>query len=123
MVLNFGSDTPIFLQIAEEIENAILSGILDTEMQIPSTTEISVNYKINPATALKGVSKLVEEGILYKKRGLGLFVMQGAREKILEKRKAAFYEAFVLPLMTEAKKLAISKNEIDEMIRRGSNDE
>lgn len=119
MVLNFNSDTPIYLQIAEEIENAILCNAYCDEDQVPSTTEISINYKINPATALKGVSRLVEDGILFKKRGVGMFVAKGAKERILGKRKQMFFEAYVMPLVSEAKKLTVSKNELDEMIKRG----
>lgn len=117
------SDVPIFIQIAEQLENAVLSGALDEDMQVPSTTEISVSYKINPATALKGITRLADDGILYKKRGLGMFVAKGAREMILEKRKHLFCEKFVMPLLSEAKKLSISAEEINEMIRRGLDDE
>lgn len=119
MVLNFESDTPIYIQIAEGLENAIILGIYGVEMQIPSTTEISVMYKINPATALKGVNLLVDEGIVYKKRGLGMFVTEGAEEKILKKRKKVFFENYILPLISEAKKLTITEQEIEEMMRRG----
>jgi len=119
MVLNFDSEIPIYVQIAEGIENAILAGTLDIEAQIPSTTEISIMYKINPATALKGVNLLVDEGVVYKKRGLGMFVSEGAKEKILQKRKQVFFESYVLKLISEAKKLSITPQEIDEMIKRG----
>ncbi len=119
MELDTQSDMPIFLQIAQQLENAILSGALQEDMQAPSTTEISISYKINPATALKGITKLTDDGILYKKRGLGMFVAQGARQMILKKRKQQFYEKYVVPLISEAQKLSISKEEISEMIRRG----
>lgn len=119
MQLDMQSDVPIFIQIAEQLENAILMGALDEDMQAPSTTEISVSYKINPATALKGITKLVDDGILYKKRGLGMFVSKGAKEMILKKRKNLFFGKYVMPLLSEAQKLSISAEEINEMIRRG----
>lgn len=119
MQLNLQCDVPIFLQIAEQLENAILSGALIEDLQAPSTTEISVSYKINPATALKGMTMLVEDGILYKKRGLGMFVAKGAKDVILKKRKHQFFEKFVLPLLLEAQKLSISMDEINEMMKRG----
>lgn len=119
MELDTQSDMPIFLQIAQQLENAILSGGLEEDMQAPSTTEISLSFKINPATALKGVNKLADDGILYKKRGLGMFVAHGAREMILKKRKQQFYEKYVIPLLSEAEKLAISKEELNEMLKRG----
>ena len=116
MQLNVQSSVPIFIQVAEQLENAILTGALHEDMQAPSTTEISVSYKINPATALKGMTKLAEDGILYKKRGLGMFVAKGAKDVIMKKRKHQFFEKFVQPLLSEAQKLSISRDEISKMI-------
>ena len=87
MELDFNSDRPIFQQIAEGLEDGILSGAFPEESQIPSITEFSVLYKINPATALKGINLLVEEGVVYKKRGVGMFVQTGAVETLRAKRK------------------------------------
>ena len=101
----------IYLQISEMIETDILREILLEEEQVPSTNELAKLYTINPATAAKGVGLLVDEGILYKRRGIGMFVANGAREKILAKRKAAF-----APLLAEAKSLGISKEELLTMI-------
>ncbi|MBM7616245.1 GntR family transcriptional regulator [Alkaliphilus hydrothermalis] len=120
MNLNFDSEKPIYIQLAEAIEDDILRGIFEEGNQIISTTEISVNFKINPATAGKGVNLLVDEGILFKKRGVGMFVCEGAKEKIITKRKEKFYEGFIVALLEEAEKLQISKNEIIKMIE-GSN--
>jgi GntR family transcriptional regulator len=116
LLIDFNSEKPIYLQLAEAIEDNILKGIFQEETQIISTTEISVKYKINPATAGKGVNVLVDEGILYKKRGVGMFVSTGARERILKKRRKNFLQDFILPLMDEAFKLGISKEEIIGMI-------
>jgi len=117
--IDFNNDKPIYLQLAEEIEDAILSGAYEEETQIPSTTEISVSYKINPATALKGINMLVEDAIVYKKRGLGMFVSTGAKEKILDKRKVTFFESYIITLISEAEKLSISKEDILKMLERG----
>lgn len=111
------------MQLAEAIEDDVLKGILEEDSQIPSTTEISVVLKINPATARKGVNLLVDEGILYKKRGVGMFVTPGARRKVMLKRKAKFYESYVVTLLEEATKLNISHRELVEMIERGLPDE
>ena len=119
MKLNFDDEKPVFLQIAEGIEDAILTGVFQEESQIPSTTEISVTYKINPATALKGINLLVDAGIVYKKRGVGMFVAEGAVRKLRQKRKDQFYENFVSRLGEEAKKLEITDVEIISMIERG----
>ena len=114
--MNFDGEKPIYLQIAEQIEDAILTEAFPEETQIPSTTEISATYRINPATALKGINRLVEEGMVYKKRGLGMFVSRGAKEKIMEKRKRDFYANFVVSLLEEAEKLGITHRELAAMI-------
>lgn len=121
MSINFESERPIYLELSDWIEDNILSATFGEETQIPSTTELSVNFKINPATALKGINILVDQGIIYKKRGVGMFVSEGATQKIREKRKTEFYEAFINSLLLEAKKLNISKEEIFDMIERGLN--
>lgn len=118
MYINFQNERPIFMQVAEYIEDGILSGAFLEESQIPSTTEISVWHKINPATALKGINILVDEGIVYKKRGLGMFVATGAAEKVLHKRKKQFYVDSVESLVAEAKKIGLTLGEIISMIER-----
>lgn len=119
MKIQFEDERPIFVQIAKQIEDGILAGAFPEETQIPSTTEISVNYKINPATALKGINLLVDGGIVYKKRGLGMFVSKGAVKVLDEKRKEEFYDNYIVRLAAEAKKLHISQGEIVSMIERG----
>ena len=119
MKINFEDERPIFLQIAEQIEDGILSGAFPEETQIPSTTEISINFKINPATALKGINLLVDGGIVYKKRGLGMFVNTGAVKTIRGKRKEEFFENYITKLTGEAQKLGLTQEEIVSMIERG----
>ncbi len=119
MQVDFSSDVPIFVQIAEQIENAVMSGALAEGEQAPSTTEISVRFKINPATALKGVNKLADDGVLYKKRGVGMFVADGARQMIISKRRQRFFERYMMPMIVEAEKLELSSEQLYEMIRRG----
>ena len=104
----------IYLQISEMIENDILR----EEEKVPSTNELAKFFKINPATAAKGINLLVDEGILYKKRGIGMFVAQGAKQAIKNKRKDAFYENFVKSLLTEAARLGIGEEELIKMIRQ-----
>lgn len=122
MYLNLDGEKPIYVQMAEWIEENILSGTFPEETQIPSTTDISAQYKINPATALKGVNILVDKGIIYKKRGLGMFVSKGAEEKLRSERKQEFFEKFVKSLLSEAEKLNITKKEIVDMIEKGCDD-
>lgn len=112
-------DRPIFVQIAERIEEDIIAGALDEETQVPSTTQFAAFYQINPATAAKGVNLLVDQGILYKKRGIGMFVAQGARAVLVEKRKEQFYEQYVVAMVREAAKLGITTDQLTDMIRKG----
>jgi len=109
---------PIFLQIAEQIENDIISGQLAEETQVPSINEFAAFYRINPATALKGVTLLVEAGALYKKRGIGMFVADGAQASLKGKRRDQFSAEFVRPLVAEAGKLGITPTQLAEMIRK-----
>jgi DNA-binding transcriptional regulator YhcF (GntR family) len=110
---------PIFVQIAERIENDIIEGGMPEESQVPSTNQFASFYQINPATAAKGVNLLVDQGILYKKRGIGMFVAAGVREKLMDKRKEQFYEQYVVSMVREAEKLGITAEQLTDMIRRG----
>lgn len=115
----FNQEKSIYIQIAEMIENDILRDIIMEEERVPSTNELARMYTINPATAAKGINLLVDKGILYKKRGVGMFVENGAKEKIRNGRKADFYERFVKSLLEEAGSLGISKSELIHMIENG----
>lgn len=109
---------PIYLQVKEYIEDAILSESLKAGDRVPSTNEFATFFKINPATAAKGVTELVDDKILYKRRGIGMFVADDAREILLEKRKERFYADFIQPLKSEAKRLRITRSQLVEMIER-----
>nr|WP_317349864.1 GntR family transcriptional regulator [uncultured Blautia sp.] len=112
----------IYIQIKEMIENDILRNILLEEERVPSTNELAKLYAINPATAAKGVNILVDEGILYKKRGIGMFVSTGAKKQIMEKRKKNFYNDYVKSLMAEARSLGITRQELIAMIQEAENE-
>ena len=116
---NLNEEKSIYLQISEMIEKDILKGSLAEEERVPSTNELARFYKINPATAMKGVNILVDEGILYKQRGIGMFVSGGAKEMIKDKRKKSFYNDYVKAMLEEAKSLGISKDEIIKLIDSG----
>lgn len=106
----------IYIQISEMIENDILRDVLMEEERVPSTNELAKLYAINPATAAKGINILVDAGILYKKRGIGMFVSKGAKESIKNKRKAEFYDNYVVAMINEAKNIGISRQELIRMI-------
>ncbi|WP_403020287.1 GntR family transcriptional regulator [Salinibacterium sp. GXW1014] len=108
---------PIFVQLAEQIENDILSGALPEESQVPSTNEFAAFHRINPATAGKGVNLLVDAGILYKKRGIGMFVATGSRDRIVRQRMERFEVDYVHPLLVEAAKLGLTHDDVAALIR------
>ena len=112
MHINPDTEKPIFIQIAEQLEDSIFTGIFPEENKIPSTNEISALLNINPHTVLKGRNLLVDEGIIYKKRGLGMFVKEGAVEKIRRKRQGLFYDQYIAAMIAEASKLKMTKDEI-----------
>ena len=118
MKLDFTSEIPIYIQIAQSIEDSILKGIFKEDESIPSTTEISVKFKINPATVAKGFNLLVDEGIIYKRRGVGMFVSSGSKDILIQKRKDSFYNSYIVSLIDEAKKLNISMEDIIDMIKK-----
>ena len=112
----------IYIQIREMIENDILRDILLEEERVPSTNELAKLYAINPATAAKGVNLLVDEEILYKKRGIGMFVAKGAKRRIMEQRKEHFYDDYVKKLLAEAGSLGMTKKELITMIEQSRED-
>ena len=116
MNYKFSNDRPIFIQLSEYIEADILSGVFAEESPLPSTTELSVELKLNPATTLKGVNILVDQGLVEKKRGIGMFVVKGAREIILKKQRNAFNEEYLLPLISIAKNLGIERDDLIKSI-------
>jgi len=107
---------PIFIQIAEPLASQIVDGSMPEEAQVPSINELAAFHRINPATALKGVTLLVDAGILYKRRGVGMFVSLGARDRLLADRKDAFRDDFVRPLVAQAKALGITEAQLTQMI-------
>lgn len=108
---------PIFIQIAEQVENDIIDGALVEGSQIPSTNEFAAFLRVNPATALKGVNRLVDDGTVEKRRGIGMFVTAGSRERLIERRRADFGALFIRPLIIEAEKLGIDIDELAGLLR------
>ena len=116
--LQLTDDKSIYLQIGQMIEDSILRGIFLEEERVPSTNELSHMYAINPATAAKGINLLVERGILYKKRGIGMFVQKGAKAQIINSRRDSFYERYIVGLMSEAKSLQLTHEELVAMLKK-----
>lgn len=118
MNFTFDDKQPIFQQVADMIEDDILNGTFQTDEQILSVAQFSQTFRINPATVVKGIGLLVNDGILYKKRGLGMFVSADAMQKIRMKRKERFSKKLLSDLLAEADKLALTTDEIIEMIKQ-----
>lgn len=118
MKIDISIDKPIFIQIADEIENSIFKNIFLEEDRILSTNEMAKILNVNPHTIMKGINILVEQDILYKKRGLGMYVKKGAIEIIKNKRKEKFYNTSIVDFVNEAKNLEITKDEIINIIER-----
>ena len=108
----------IYQQIARMLEDDILRGVYREEEQVPSTNELARGYNINPATAAKGINLLVAENILYKRRGIGMFVSPGAAEKVRDKRRAAFLDDYIRPLVREARSLGLTEKELVALTER-----
>lgn len=117
ILLDLNSDKSIYIQIAELIENDILLENLKEEDQAPSTNQFAKVYNINPATARKGLNILVDEDILYKKRGMGMFVAPGARMTILRKRQNTFFKDILPEIIIEASRLEIPVEDIIAVIK------
>lgn len=111
---------PLFVQIAEQVEDSIVDGSLAEEAQAPSTNELAAFHRINPATAAKGVNMLVDKNVLYKRRGIGMFVAPGARDLLLEERRNAFARRYVQPLLAEARKIGLGPDDVADLVRAGA---
>lgn len=122
MQFHFDESTPLYQQIASQLEEMIFTGGFDEGSQVPSTTQLSQQLHINPATVLKGMNLLVDEGLIEKHRGRGMFIRTGARQKIMEQRKESFYKDYVKSLLIEAHKLGINRQHLIELIERGEHD-
>ena len=111
----FDDRSPIYRQIAEQIKDDVARGVLGDDDQVMSTTQYAANFRINPATAQKAFQELLDEGVIYKRRGVGMFVRRGARDALLAERRQRFFEDVVDPVVDQAALLGIP---IDEVINR-----
>ncbi|MFJ3407909.1 GntR family transcriptional regulator [Promicromonospora sp. NPDC090134] len=108
----FDGPEPIYIQIAQMIRAQVLAGELKEEEQVMSTTQFATTFRINPATAQKAFAGLVEEGVLYKRRGLGMFVAPQARERLLEDHRKRYFEEVLAPALQQADILGISTEDV-----------
>jgi|SRR5690242_19963659 DNA-binding transcriptional regulator YhcF (GntR family) len=115
--------TPLFGQVAERLAAEIADGGLAEGERVPSTNELAAYYRINPATAAKGINLLADDGLLEKRRGIGMFVAAGARRRLLAQRREQFAERYVRPLLTEATRLGIDRGELFTLIEEYGRDQ
>jgi len=108
--------TPIFSQIAERLADEIADGELAEGDRVPSTNELAAFYRINPATAAKGVNVLIDDGVLEKRRGIGMFVAAGARDRLLGDRRQRFAERYVEPMVAEANRLGLDEDALVDLV-------
>jgi len=119
----FDDRSPIYRQIAEQIKQAILTGDLQEEEQVMSTNQYAAFYRINPATAAKAFQELVDEGLLYKRRGIGMFVSPGARERLRSQRRERFFADVVEPMVAEARAIGIPLREVIQWLEQREGEE
>jgi len=118
VILNSNSMKPIYVQIAEYLEGEILSDSIRPDQKIYSQYQLAEMFNINPATAAKGLNLLADEDILYKRRGLGMFVATDAKKIILTKRTNTKLKELIEETVREARQLGISKEELIELIHK-----
>jgi len=116
VLIVFNSDSPVFQQLAARIADDVVAGVYPEETAVPSATDFATFFQMNPATVSKGVNLLVDLGVLYKRRGIGIFVATGAREILLQRRRDAFDEQYLRPLLREARTIGIPRSELHTMI-------
>jgi GntR family transcriptional regulator len=114
--------TPLFVQVADRLAGEIADGGLAEGERVPSTNELAAYYRINPATAAKGINVLADDGLLEKRRGIGMFVAAGARQRLLARRRGEFAQRYVEPLLTEAGRLGIGADELSGLIREAGSE-
>jgi GntR family transcriptional regulator len=112
--------TPLFQQIAAQLADDIAEGTLPEGERVPSSNEFAAFHRINPATAAKGINVLIDEGLLEKRRGIGMFVAAGARERLLADRRLRFAQQYIEPMLAEGRRLGIDADVLVSMLRDAS---
>jgi DNA-binding transcriptional regulator YhcF (GntR family) len=112
--------TPLFLQIGAQLADDISDGTLAEGERVPSSNEFAAYYRINPATAAKGINVLIDQGLLEKRRGIGMFVAAGARERLLAERRQRFAEQYIEPMLVEARRLGMDEADLVSMVQESN---
>ncbi|SRR5690554_6789922 len=107
---------PIFRQLADQIRQQIIEGHLAEEEQVMSTTQYAQTLRINPATVARAFAELTQEGLLYKKRGIGMFVAEGAQEKLLSTHRQEYFDAVLRPALEAGRQIGIKGSAVSEYV-------
>lgn len=114
--MKFNDSVPIYLQLKEEIENAIITDSLKEEESLPSIRSLAAQYRLNPQTISNAINELLNEGVIFKKRGIGMFVEKGAKAKLKKRKNQEFRNKDLIKLVEKSKSLGITKEELIQAV-------
>lgn len=115
----WNDDQPIYKQLRDKVAGLIIDGAFCEGEAIPSVRQVSAEYQINHLTVSKAYQELVDEGVLLMKRGRGMFVVEGAKHKLLSQERVKFISEELPLLIARIKSLGISTEELVALIKQG----
>ncbi|VAV98632.1 Transcriptional regulator, GntR family [hydrothermal vent metagenome] len=121
MATQWKDDQPIYLQLKEQIMAMIIDGVLEEGEALPSVRKVAVDYQINPITASKAYAELVDEGLVEKRRGLGMFILEGARKNLLNAEQKKFIEQEWPEIIKRISLLGLDARQLIETAENNSN--
>ena len=121
MAVQWKDDRPIYLQLKDQVLTMIMDGVLAEGEALPSVRKVSVEYQINPITASKAYAELVDEGVVEKRRGLGMFILDGARKNLLAAEQKSFLEVEWPKIIEQISRLGLDANELLKSIPQNNN--
>ena len=108
----WNDDLPIYRQLRDRVVAMILEGVLDDGDALPSVRNVAAEYRLNPLTVLKGYQELVDEGLVEKKRGRGMFVTAGARKQLMKDERRRFLDKEWPLVVATIKRLGLSREDL-----------
>lgn len=115
--MHFSGAAPIYVQIADDLRRQILTGSLPEGAQVMSTTSYATTYRINPATAAKAFTQLIDEQLLEKRRGIGMFVRTGAWQRLQRQGRDRYWATVFEPALDQAISLGLDESDLVEHLR------
>ncbi len=114
----WNDDLPIYRQLRDRVVDMILEGVLSDGDALPSVRNVAAEYRLNPLTVLKGYQELVDEGLVEKKRGRGMFVMEGACKQLLKDERQRFLDKEWPLVVATIERLGLSRQELLDSINK-----